>query len=242
MTNVLVQDSANPFNNYYHVDTITNNIPDIGIMNTDNTSDTDDTTNINTMTNIDYNIVSNLDQHDAITQNIIDNTIQNIQHNNNNLEDIYNLIPQDIDNTIAHSMDILTNLISDINNICNIENLVDSISTNELQQLQRFLLEILTVASNSRNIYGSVLQWARTNYQIYQVTLDRRTRQLTQQVTDLRESLTPDAICCICNEHPRTFVNIVCGHMCSCENCTNRLNNTCPICRTEGTFIRVIRS
>ena len=78
--------------------------------------------------------------------------------------------------------------------------------------------------------------------QLERNNLHRQMVNLNSQIAELQETLTPETICCICQEQPRTFVNISCGHMCACINCVDRLNNTCPICRTEGTFIRVIRS
>lgn len=41
---------------------------------------------------------------------------------------------------------------------------------------------------------------------------------------------------------PNNYANIACGHMCVCLECSERLDEKCPICRTQGLFIKVINS
>ena len=146
---------------------------------------------------------------------------------------------QDIDNlnrNITNSIDALTNIISDLRNT-NVSN--HSISS--LEELNSHLTDILRENNyRSRNLYTTM----RRNYNDLHIranNLQIRVDTLERQADDFRESSAPDELCCICNEEPRTFVNTSCGHMCSCQNCTSRLD-ICPICRAEGTFIRVIRS
>ena len=177
------------------------------------------------------------------SQNYINHTDIN-QRNDNQDMDNQDMDNQDIDNqdmdnlnrNITNGIDALTNIISDLSNT-NVSNRLIS----SLDELNSHLTDILRENnSTSSNLYTTM----RRNYNDLQIranNLQIRLETLERQSNDFRESATPDELCCICNEEPRTFVNTSCGHMCSCQNCTSRLNR-CPICRAEGTFIRVIRS
>jgi len=46
--------------------------------------------------------------------------------------------------------------------------------------------------------------------------------------------------CCICLSEESTYVNIECGHLCICFNCNLKIKNICPICRTTGSFKKII--
>lgn len=48
--------------------------------------------------------------------------------------------------------------------------------------------------------------------------------------------------CCICMMRPNNYANIACGHMCVCLECSERLDEKCPMCRKQGLFIKVINS
>ncbi len=180
------------------------------------------------------------------SQNYINDLSVNQRNDNLDNQDMHN---QDMDNqymdnqymdnlnrNITNSIDALTNIISDLRNT-NVSN--HSISS--LEELNSHLTDILRENNyRSRNLYTTM----RRNYNDLQNranNLQTRIDTLERQTDDFRESAAPDELCCICNEEPRTFVNTSCGHMCSCQNCTSRLD-VCPICRAEGTFIRVIRS
>jgi hypothetical protein len=189
--------------------------------------------NVNT-DNYDYNIPILMDSSGNI--NNTDTNINNTDTNNTDTD------------IITNSIDILTNLISSLINNDNVENIIDNIidniSVSTLQELQEHLLDISNENNaelrSSRNNYANLLR-EYNNLQLRAVNLQTRLDAVDQQMTDLQEALQPDEVCCICDEHPRTFVNTTCGHMCACQNCTLRLDR-CPICRAEGTFIRVIRS
>ena len=177
-----------------------------------------------------------------IIYNTVDSSQNDINHTdinqrNDNLDmDNLDMDNVNINRNIMNGIDALTNIISDLRNT-NVSNRLIS----SLDELNSHLTDVLRENnSTSRNLYANM----RTNYdnlENHANNLQTRVDTLEGQVDDFRESATSDELCCICNEEPRTFVNTSCGHMCSCQNCTSRLDR-CPICRAQGTFIRVIRS
>ena len=48
--------------------------------------------------------------------------------------------------------------------------------------------------------------------------------------------------CCVCLTEIPDRANVNCGHLCVCEVCSYHLNDKCPICRTEGPFMKIIKS
>ncbi|EFN86310.1 Mitochondrial ubiquitin ligase activator of nfkb 1 [Harpegnathos saltator] len=61
-------------------------------------------------------------------------------------------------------------------------------------------------------------------------TLEISRRQRRQRVRDT--DLRTDQICVICNTNAREIILLPCGHVCICEDCSDSINNNCPICRT----------
>lgn len=50
-------------------------------------------------------------------------------------------------------------------------------------------------------------------------------------------------VCVVCLTAPSEMVYVKCGHMCCCSKCTATLNSRrCPVCRTEGSVIKVYRT
>jgi len=48
--------------------------------------------------------------------------------------------------------------------------------------------------------------------------------------------------CSICLEEEKCMAFINCGHMCICENCSDKIIiSKCPICRTSGRAIKIFR-
>lgn len=61
------------------------------------------------------------------------------------------------------------------------------------------------------------------------------------QANKLDTDFNPDIQCSICMEQPKTHAYIECGHLCACQNCAIRIGTTCPICREDSTYIKIIR-
>lgn len=61
-------------------------------------------------------------------------------------------------------------------------------------------------------------------------TLEISRRERRQRVRDA--DLRTDQICVICNTNAREIILLPCGHVCICEDCSDSINNNCPICRT----------
>ena len=178
----------------------------------------------------------NVDNQDIDNQDMDNQDMDNQDNQDMDNQDMDNQDMDNLNRNIMNGIDALTNIISDIRNT-NVSNR----SISSLEELNSYLTVILRENNyRSSNLYTTM----RRNYNDLQIranNLQIRVDTLERQADDFRESATQDELCCICNEEPRTFVNTSCGHMCSCQNCTSRLD-VCPICRAEGTFIRIIRS
>ena len=48
--------------------------------------------------------------------------------------------------------------------------------------------------------------------------------------------------CCVCLTEVANQANINCGHLSVCETCSYQLGDKCPICRTEGRYIKIFKS
>ncbi|XP_037825517.1 mitochondrial E3 ubiquitin protein ligase 1 [Lucilia sericata] len=44
-------------------------------------------------------------------------------------------------------------------------------------------------------------------------------------------NLTPDQLCVVCNINPKEVIILPCGHVCICEDCSEKIKMTCPVCR-----------
>ena len=53
-------------------------------------------------------------------------------------------------------------------------------------------------------------------------------------------SLAQDDQCCVCMEKQKNYAFTGCGHMCVCGDCVDRCLNKCPLCRAEGSYMRII--
>lgn len=50
-------------------------------------------------------------------------------------------------------------------------------------------------------------------------------------------------VCVVCLSAPSEMVYVRCGHMCCCHRCSQALSaKRCPVCRTEGSVIKVFRT
>uniref|UniRef100_A0A182J2Y4 RING-type E3 ubiquitin transferase n=1 Tax=Anopheles atroparvus TaxID=41427 RepID=A0A182J2Y4_ANOAO len=60
-----------------------------------------------------------------------------------------------------------------------------------------------------------------------QLDESRATRRARMRPGDLSE----DQTCVVCVVNPKEVICLPCGHVCMCENCAQRINDFCPVCR-----------
>uniref|UniRef100_A0A1B6M0Y3 RING-type E3 ubiquitin transferase n=1 Tax=Graphocephala atropunctata TaxID=36148 RepID=A0A1B6M0Y3_9HEMI len=87
-------------------------------------------------------------------------------------------------------------------------------------------------------VFGGLLAWRvwsnlkkRKAKQELQKRLDQGRRSRRQNV---RDNDLPEALrCVVCQENPKEVILLPCGHLCICEDCSEQINSTCPICRSH---------
>ncbi|XP_063973423.1 mitochondrial E3 ubiquitin protein ligase 1 [Diachasmimorpha longicaudata] len=55
----------------------------------------------------------------------------------------------------------------------------------------------------------------------------RKERRQRMREKDLRD----DQLCVVCRTNPREIILLPCGHVCLCEDCSDGIENDCPVCR-----------
>uniref|UniRef100_A0A1B6G609 RING-type E3 ubiquitin transferase n=1 Tax=Cuerna arida TaxID=1464854 RepID=A0A1B6G609_9HEMI len=58
---------------------------------------------------------------------------------------------------------------------------------------------------------------------------DRRSRRQNVRDNELPETLR----CVVCQENPKEVILLPCGHLCICEDCSEQITSSCPICRSH---------
>ncbi|EDV96805.1 mitochondrial E3 ubiquitin protein ligase 1 [Drosophila grimshawi] len=46
-------------------------------------------------------------------------------------------------------------------------------------------------------------------------------------------TLTQDQLCVVCSTNPKEIILLPCGHVCLCEDCAQKIDVTCPVCRSK---------
>lgn len=66
-----------------------------------------------------------------------------------------------------------------------------------------------------------------TNRRQQDATQKRRRRNARdRELTELQQ-------CLVCCQNPREIILLPCGHVCLCLDCSERINDLCPVCRAE---------
>uniref|UniRef100_D3TMJ3 RING-type E3 ubiquitin transferase n=1 Tax=Glossina morsitans morsitans TaxID=37546 RepID=D3TMJ3_GLOMM len=66
---------------------------------------------------------------------------------------------------------------------------------------------------------------------------DRRIREALEKERKKRrarsrpQDLTRDQLCVVCTTNPKEVIILPCGHVCMCEDCSEKIKQTCPVCR-----------
>ena len=113
------------------------------------------------------------------------------------------------------------------------------------------LLNAVSYMNNLLITYKQTLHETRTRMQLANIKMHfmektlnkskKKIEHLEKSVSEFNQSISPDDICSICMSAPKSCVYTTCGHLCACYTCCERMGNQCPICRQEGSFIRIIK-
>jgi hypothetical protein len=132
------------------------------------------------------------------------------------------------------------NVLNIIKNIQNNENCLDYSDIIMKKMLVTLVNEVEKLFNRVNHLEDKLQEFKTTKK--YNRNLIQENQQLQCQVVDFQENSTPDKLCCVCMANVRTHINTKCGHMSVCETCSYHLEEKCPICRTNGNFIKVIVS
>ena len=132
------------------------------------------------------------------------------------------------------------NVLNIIKNIQNNENCLDYSDKATKKMLITLVNEVEKLFNRVNHLENNLQEFKTTKE--YNINLIQENQQLQCQVVDFQENSTPDKLCCVCMTNVRTHINTKCGHMSVCETCSYHLEEKCPICRTNGNFIKVIVS
>lgn len=138
-----------------------------------------------------------------------------------------------------------------INNIKNINNNLD-ISKEEMHSIINMLLgqidkQIIVI----ENFKSEVNYYNNNNnntftYQKYKNAIHDYIEKITEletRISDIKDEYQEQKhTCCVCLTEPANYANAICGHLCMCQECSDQINNQCPICRVQGPFIKIIKS
>ncbi|XP_036336409.1 mitochondrial E3 ubiquitin protein ligase 1 [Rhagoletis pomonella] len=60
-------------------------------------------------------------------------------------------------------------------------------------------------------------------------TLEKERRERRARTRPL--NLTTEQLCVVCSTNPKEVIILPCGHVCICEDCSEKIRVTCPVCR-----------
>lgn len=63
--------------------------------------------------------------------------------------------------------------------------------------------------------------------------LEKARRERKQQSRTKPRELREDQKCIVCIENPKEIICLPCGHVCLCEDCSSKIQLTCPVCRAS---------
>ena len=107
---------------------------------------------------------------------------------------------------------------------------------NKITDLSKYIYELETQRSNMKQCHNKMSD------EIYKLN-----KKITEQEEEIKtfaeickDSLIEENTCNICFTKAKTHINTTCGHKSVCYSCSEKLENKCPICRSNGNFIRII--
>lgn len=199
--------------------------------------------------------------YERLNQNI-ENYINNI-NNNFSHNDIDNYIENDTDNNtdICRVNDTNINIIGDIyKDILHIydksentsiggkyHNILPRIknSFNKFNYTIKSICKFTMILRDKVTILESRIEKLKKDYTKINAIKEEYQQKLidTEESLDhIIESMPSENICSICMDNPRECVYLNCGHVFGCLDCCNSIGTKCPICRTDGNFMKIIYS
>ena len=145
-------------------------------------------------------------------------------------------------NTNKELINFIKNKLSDLSDLSynEIKNIIDKL----LEQLEVKINEIESIKAHSEWKSNYVVNNITKNYDDLIYTLNVKISNLEKEVEDLknRQPISlQKSTCCVCLDEIPSHANKECGHLCVCEVCSYHLDDKCPICRTNGKFIKIIK-
>jgi len=138
---------------------------------------------------------------------------------------------------------IIKNIKNNLEHIENLEN-IDKFSYNKLKKIIFVMLnQVETQLHEIKNLelYLTNNYDPYKNYKKQQIIYNNKILKLEKEIDDLKkESEYKPNTCSVCLTETSNYINTTCGHLCVCEACSYQLDNKCPICRQDGTFIKMI--
>jgi E3 ubiquitin-protein ligase MUL1 len=76
--------------------------------------------------------------------------------------------------------------------------------------------------------------WRERTRKLKEKTKKQQTSSQIERQQNVQENEQPEVqACVICCQNRRRIILLPCGHVCLCEDCSARITDFCPICRTE---------
>ncbi|XP_016989214.1 mitochondrial E3 ubiquitin protein ligase 1-like [Drosophila rhopaloa] len=104
-----------------------------------------------------------------------------------------------------------------------IKRLEEANRENILKLLVCSTISVILIAYVVRKIYK------RRNKKIEEAEIHNRLE--TERRMDRPVILSQDQLCVVCSSNPKEIILLPCGHVCLCEDCSQKISNTCPVCR-----------
>ncbi|XP_065174300.1 mitochondrial E3 ubiquitin protein ligase 1-like [Atheta coriaria] len=70
---------------------------------------------------------------------------------------------------------------------------------------------------------------ARRVYNNYSKAIDKDAKKKRVRAHD--DTLSEIQLCIVCKENPREIILLPCGHVCLCDDCSENIQDKCPVCR-----------
>lgn len=126
------------------------------------------------------------------------------------------------------------------------DNMIDNPNDTEQENLVKRICCIIRdiLMFNTKKIEGLKSKIIELDMEIKQLTKDKNSltkenSSLHTKILNFESILDTRDTCCICYAGSNNYINIKCGHKTICDTCCDKINNTCPICKQVGEYIKV---
>lgn len=94
---------------------------------------------------------------------------------------------------------------------------------------------ILIVTGGLAVLLGGMLAsrlWAELKRRRELAEMKRMLKERRRAVEETNQDDQPESLLClVCQDGVREVILLPCGHFCLCEQCSERISTTCPVCR-----------